>query len=200
MLLVFALGNSLSMANSHPTETKNELSKATLGGGCFWCLEAFYQDIEGIKRVVSGYAGGHVENPTYEEVCGKGTGHAEVVQLHFDPTVIRYEELLEYFWLIHDPTTLNRQGNDIGPQYRSIILYHDEAQKEAALKSREALDKSGKFQNPVVTEVEPLEEFYEAEGYHQDYYNRNSYQPYCQFVIKPKLEKVRKLLKEREQA
>lgn len=168
------------------------LEIATLGGGCFWCLEAVYLDVRGVYRVVSGYAGGHVPNPTYEQVCTATTGHVEVVQVHFDPKVISYEELLEIFWRIHDPTTPNRQGNDVGPQYRSAIFYHDDAQRATAEKSREQIAAAGLWTNPIVTEITPLDVFYEAETYHQDYFNRNPFQPYCQYVIDPKVRKFRK--------
>lgn len=172
--------------------TQDNLELATLGGGCFWCLEAVYQDVIGVEQVVSGYAGGHVVNPTYEQVCSKKTGHAEVVQLTFDPAVISYDELLEIFWRIHDPTTPNRQGNDVGPQYRSIILYHNEAQREAAEKSMATAEAAGIWRNSFVTEIEPLEVFYPGEAYHQDYFNQNRYQPYCMAVIDPKVRKFRK--------
>ena len=154
--------------------------QATLGGGCFWCLEAVYDEVQGVAKVVSGYAGGHVPNPTYEQVCGKRTGHAEVVQLTYDPAVISYRELLEIFFTIHDPTTPNRQGADVGPQYRSIILYHDDEQKRVAevvmAEAQEGWD------DPLVTELVPLETFYPAEDYHQDYYKKNPYQGYCMVV------------------
>lgn len=172
------------------SDKKHEV--ATLGGGCFWCLEAIYLDVQGVERVVSGYAGGHVPNPTYEEVCGKKTGHAEVVQVHFDPSVISYDDILYIFWRIHDPTTLNRQGNDVGPQYRSAIFYHGEAQKAAAERSLAEVKAAGVWPDPIVTEIVPLDAFYEAEGYHQNYFNRNPYQPYCQYVIDPKVRKFRK--------
>ena len=175
----------------------NKLETATLGGGCFWCLEAIYQDIKGVHSVVSGYAGGAMENPTYEQVCSGTTGHAEVVQLTFDPEIISFEDLLYIFWRIHDPTTLNRQGADVGTQYRSIILYHDEAQKTIAEKSKREAVASGLWPNPIVTEIAPLGEFYKAEGYHQDYYRSNSYQPYCRAVIDPKVRKFRKEFQER---
>jgi peptide-methionine (S)-S-oxide reductase len=165
---------------------------ATLGGGCFWCLEAIYQDVIGVEKVVSGYAGGHVPNPTYEQVCGKRTGHAEVVQLTFDPDIITYDEILDIFWRIHDPTTPNRQGNDVGPQYRSIILYHNEAQKAAAEASKGAAESADLWPNPIVTEIVPLETFYVAEGYHQNYFKDNRMQPYCMMVIDPKVRKFRK--------
>jgi peptide-methionine (S)-S-oxide reductase len=169
-----------------------EREKATLGGGCFWCLEAVYQELQGVHKVVSGYAGGTVETPTYEQVCMGRTGHAEVVQITFDPRVIRYEDLLEVFWHIHDPTTLNRQGADVGIQYRSVILYHDEAQRAIAEKSKQEADASHLWPNPIVTEIAPLTEFYEAERYHQDFYRSNPAQPYCFVVIDPKLRKLRK--------
>ena len=169
-----------------------QLEVATLGGGCFWCLDAVYRDVAGVARVVSGYAGGHVPNPTYEQVCGKRTGHAEVVQVWYDPAVINYEDILTIFWRIHDPTTPNRQGNDVGPQYRSIILTHDEAQRAAAIKTRDQAVAEGVWRDPIVTEIVPLETFYEAESYHQDYFAQNPYQPYCVYVVDPKVRKFRK--------
>ncbi len=177
------------------TET-NKTERATLGGGCFWCVEATLELLPGVKNVVSGYAGGHKENPTYEEVITKTTGHAEVVQVKFDPAVISYEKLLEAFWEVHDPTTLNRQGNDVGPQYRSIILYHNDAQKLAAERSKAAEQK--KLSRPIVTEIVPLKKFYEAEAYHQDYFRRNPNQAYCQVVIRPKVNKLEQKLKEQK--
>jgi len=174
-----------------------QLEVATLGGGCFWCLDAVYRDVIGVERVVSGYSGGHVANPTYEQVCGKRTGHAEVVQVWYDPTVIGYEDILTIFWRIHDPTTLNRQGNDVGPQYRSIILTHDEAQRAAAEKSRAQVAAEGLWRDPIVTEIAPLETFYEAETYHQDYFAQNPYQPYCVYVVDPKVQKFRKSFKDK---
>jgi peptide-methionine (S)-S-oxide reductase len=166
-----------------------KLEKATFGAGCFWCIEAVFQRIKGVKSVISGYSGGKVENPTYEEVCSGRTGHAEVVQITFDPKVISYEEILDVFWKVHDPTSLNRQGPDEGTHYRSIILYHDEEQKRIAEKSRAEVSKS--FDKPIVTEIRPLTKFYKAEDYHQDYYNRNRNAPYCRLVIHPKLEKLK---------
>jgi len=164
----------------------------TLGGGCFWCLEAVYVEMEGVESAVSGYAGGHVENPTYQQVCTGTTGHAEVVQVTFDPTVVTFRELLEVFFTIHDPTTLNRQGNDVGPQYRSAIFYHNEEQREVAQKVIAELEAAEVWDNPIVTEVTPLGTFYEAEDYHQNYFENNSRQPYCQFVVAPKVAKFRK--------
>jgi peptide-methionine (S)-S-oxide reductase len=161
---------------------------AVLGGGCFWCLEAVYKRIEGVKSVVSGYAGGSKPDPTYEQVCMGSTGHAEVVQVEYDPEVVSYERILEIFWKAHDPTSLNRQGADVGSQYRSIILYRDEAQREAAERSREQAAK--RYERPIVTELRPLEAFYRAEDYHQDYFAKNPYAAYCAFVIRPKLQKM----------
>jgi peptide-methionine (S)-S-oxide reductase len=165
---------------------------ATLGGGCFWCLEAVFKDLRGIESVVSGYAGGEVENPSYEQVCGGGTGHAEVVQIAFDPQVVTYRDLLDVFFTIHDPTTRDRQGADVGPQYRSIVLYHDPEQKEAAEQAIADLEAKGVWHAPIVTELVPLERFYPAEAYHQDYYEQNPRQRYCQIVIAPKVAKFRK--------
>lgn len=170
-------------------QTQHEV--ATLGGGCFWCLEAVYDDLIGVHSVVSGYSGGHVPNPTYEQVCGKRTGHAEVVQVTFDPAVITFREILEVFFTIHDPTTLNRQGNDVGPQYRSAIFYHDEAQKLAAEAIIAELNGADLWPGPIVTEVTPFDIFYRAEEYHQNYFQNNPYQPYCQFVVAPKVAKFR---------
>ncbi|MCB1303807.1 MAG: peptide-methionine (S)-S-oxide reductase MsrA [Leptospiraceae bacterium] len=163
---------------------------ATLGGGCFWCLEAVFQRMEGVESVVSGYAAGHVPDPDYRSVCTGKTGHAEVVQVTFNPSTISYDEILDAFWKMHDPTTLNKQGNDVGTQYRSIILFHDEEQKDRAQKSLAAAQKD--FPDPIVTQIEPLEKFYPAEGYHQDYFNQNPGNPYCIFVIQPKLAKMGK--------
>jgi peptide-methionine (S)-S-oxide reductase len=174
------------------TNTTNTTEVAVLGGGCFWCTEALFQMLPGVKGVVSGYAGGTTENPTYKDVCSGRTGHAEVIQIEFDPKVVSYEKILDTFWEAHDPTTLNRQGADEGTQYRSIILYRNEAQKVTAEKSKAAAQKH--FSKPIVTEIVPLTKFYQAEGYHQDYYRQNSRQPYCQVVIRPKVEKFEKKL------
>lgn len=179
---------------------QNDMAVATLGGGCFWCLEAVYVEVEGVKKVVSGYAGGDTPNPSYKEVCTGRTGHAEVVQITYDPAVTSYRELLEIFFVIHDPTTLNRQGADVGTQYRSIILYHDDEQKRIAEGIIQELEREGTYDNPIVTEVEPLETFYAAEDYHQEYYANNSNQPYCQAVITPKLAKFRKTFAEKRKA
>jgi len=169
------------------------LETVTLGGGCFWCIEAVFGRLQGVAKAVSGYAGGGRENPDYEEVCSGTTGHAEVVQIHFDPAQITLAELLEVFWRVHDPTTRNRQGGDVGSQYRSIILYRDQEQRRVAEASRDAAQASGLWPDPFVTEIVPLEAFYPAEGYHQDYYRTNSFQPYCRMVISPKLQKLEKL-------
>ncbi len=163
--------------------------KATLAGGCFWCLEAAYQLIEGVKKVVPGYAGGAFENPSYQQVCTGETGHAEAVQITYDEQVLSYQDILDIFWTIHDPTTLNRQGNDIGSQYRSIILYANNEQKRQAERSRKQVQKI--WEDPVVTEIKPLEKFYEAEPEHHDYFKKHPNQTYCQVVINPKLEKLR---------
>lgn len=169
-----------------------ETRLATLGGGCFWCLEAVYQEVDGVERIVSGYAGGHVPHPTYEQVCDKTTGHAEVVQLTYDPARVTYRTLLEVFFAIHDPTTHDRQGNDIGPQYRSVIFTHDDEQARVAHQIVEELTAEGVFSAPIVTEVLPLPVFYPGEAYHQNYYRQHTRQPYCAFVIAPKLAKFRK--------
>lgn len=174
-----------------------QLQKATLGGGCFWCLEAIYQDIRGVQKVESGYAAGHVPNPTYREVCAGTTGHAEVVQITFDPDVISYEEVLYIFWRIHDPTTLNRQGADVGTQYRSIILTHNDEQQAVAEASLAKTEQSDLWSSSIVTQVEPLETFYVAEPYHQNYYKDNPNQPYCRVVIDPKVRKFRNSYQEK---
>lgn len=170
---------------------------ATFGTGCFWCTEAIFQQLNGVLKVTSGYTGGHVKNPSYEQVCDGTTGHAEVIQMVYDPAKITFDELLEVFWETHDPTTLNRQGNDVGTQYRSAVFYHNAEQKEKAEKYKAALDKSGAFSNKIVTEVTPVSAFYVAENYHQNYYNRNGSQPYCNFVIRPKMEKFQKVFKDK---
>ncbi len=161
---------------------------ATVGGGCFWCTEAVLERLPGVKKVVSGYSGGHVKNPSYEQICTGTTGHAEVIQVEFDPAVISYEKVLEVFFEAHDPTTLNRQGADEGTQYRSVIFYHSEAQHAVASKARTAAQ--ALWPDPIVTELKPLEKFYPAEGYHQDYFRNNPNQGYCSFVIKPKVKKL----------
>ena len=166
---------------------------AYFANGCFWCTEAVFQRLKGVKKVSSGYSGGHVINPTYEQVCSKNTGHAECLKIEYDPSQISFDELLEVFWKTHDPTTMNRQGNDIGPQYRSVIFYQNEEQKQKAEKYKAALNESGVFNSPIVTAIEPFKVFYPAEKYHSNYYNDNTSQSYCYYVIKPKLEKLRKV-------
>ena len=168
------------------------LETATLAGGCFWCLEAVYDEIEGVEEVASGYAGGSTPHPTYEQVCTGNTGHAEVVQIKFDPSVISFDDILDVFFTIHDPTTLNRQGNDVGTQYRSAIFYHSPEQEQTARKKIAELEAARLWDEPIVTEVVPITAFYPAEEYHQEYFSRNPYQPYCQIVVAPKVAKARK--------
>lgn len=168
-----------------------EFQQATLGGGCFWCLEAVYSEMEGVVSVTSGYMGGHLKNPSYREVCTGTTGHIEVVQITFDPSVTSFREILEVFFAIHDPTTPDRQGNDVGPQYRSAIFFHSGEQRTEAERMIREIEASGQWSNPVVTEVRPAEVFWAAEHYHQHYFRDNPYQPYCQFVISPKVRKFR---------
>ena len=165
---------------------------ATLGGGCFWCLEAVYQELRGVEKVESGYSGGDVPHPTYRQVCSETTGHAEVVQVTFDPNEVSYRDILEVYFTIHDPTTLNRQGADVGTQYRSVIFYHTEDQRRVAEEAISDLGTEGIWNSPIVTEVIPFEEFYVAEDYHQDYFRNNGFQPYCQVIIAPKVSKFRK--------
>jgi peptide-methionine (S)-S-oxide reductase len=184
--------------DSSDMELKNqETDTATFGAGCFWCVEAFFQELKGVHKVVSGYMGGHVKRPTYKEVCNGNTGHAEVVQIVYDPKMIHFTELLEVFWQTHDPTTLNRQGADVGTQYRSVVFFHSEEQKKTAEELKLSLDVSGAFAGPIVTEISPASEFYVAEDYHQNYYAQNGSAPYCQFVIKPKMDKFRKVFSEK---
>ena len=170
----------------------DEMQVATLGSGCFWCTEAFFLKLKGVESVESGYSGGKVKNPTYREICTGMTGHAEVVQVKFNPKEISYEDILEVFWNTHDPTTLNKQGADEGTQYRSVVFYHNDDQKKVAEQYKIQLDKSGTFKNPIVTEITPLSIFYPAEDYHQNYYALNPNQGYCQYVIRPKVEKFNK--------
>jgi peptide-methionine (S)-S-oxide reductase len=175
----------------------NNLELATFGAGCFWCVEAIFQRVDGVEKVVSGYSGGHVKNPSYKEVCNGTTGHAEVCQLSYDPDEVSYEELLEIFWQTHDPTTLNRQGNDVGTQYRSVVFYHNEKQKELAEKYKAELDEAEIYNDPIVTEISEFEKMYVAENYHQNYFNENGSQPYCSFVIQPKVDKFKKVFKDK---
>ena len=169
----------------------NNTSIATLGAGCFWCIDAVFDMIEGVEKVVSGYAGGHTTNPTYQQVCSETTGHAEVVQVHFDPRKITFDTVLDIFFAYHDPTTLNRQGGDVGTSYRSVILYHDSEQERVARETVARLESANIWPNPIVTEIAPLDVFYDAEPYHQSFYPNNPNQPYCQFVINPKVKKLR---------
>ena len=187
--------NSENRLETGVNNNMDSLQKATFGSGCFWCTEAIFERLKGVVSVESGYSGGNIENPTYEEVCSGKTGYAEVTQIVFNPSVISYDELLEVFWKTHDPTTLNRQGNDVGTQYRSVIFYHNEDQKELAEKYKIELDKSGAWEDPIVTEISPLTNYYSAEKYHQDYYENNPNQGYCAFVIAPKVEKFEKVFK-----
>jgi peptide-methionine (S)-S-oxide reductase len=175
--------------NSNIMNDGLEYEVATFGSGCFWCTEAVFERLDGVIRVVSGYAGGHIKNPSYKEVTSGQTGHAEVCQVFFDPKVITYKELLDVFWHTHDPTTWNRQGNDHGPQYRSVIFYHNAGQQKFAEDSKKQMAISGNFNDPIVTEIREFTDFYEAEDYHQDYFKNNPNQPYCTFIVKPKVEK-----------
>ena len=172
--------------------TEQTKETITLGGGCFWCIEAIYQELSGVIKVVSGYSGGKVTNPSYEQVCSGTTGHAEVIQITFNPEIITFKKILSVFFSIHDPTTTNRQGNDVGTQYRSVIFYHTSKQNKTALEVIEELNGVGTFENDIVTEVAPFKEFYEAENYHRDYFKLNTSQPYCKVVIQPKVENFRK--------
>ena len=184
---------TLMLTNPSFGQTDNpNAQQATFGAGCFWCVEAIYQRVNGVLSVESGYSGGHVDNPTYQQVISGNTGHAEVIRVQFDPEVITFEELLEVFWHTHDPTTLNRQGADVGPQYRSAVFYHDEEQKKVAEKSLEKTDASELWENPIVTEISPLINYYRAEDYHQNYFNNNPNAGYCSVVIAPKVQKFKK--------
>lgn len=176
---------------------KNLYQTATLGMGCFWCTEAIFQNLKGVVSVMPGYAGGHVKNPSYEEVCQGNTGHTEVAQIIFDPNQISFQEILQVFFQVHDPTSLNRQGEDVGFQYRSVIFYHNDEQKKIAESIKEKLNEEKVFEKPVVTAIEPFSNFYPAEDYHRNYFRRNSDKPYCQIVIKPKVEKFEKIFKEK---
>jgi peptide-methionine (S)-S-oxide reductase len=196
---VFCLLSFLSVniyaQNKNEKPQMSNIELATFGAGCFWCTEAVFQRLEGVVKVESGYSGGNVPNPTYDAVCTGKTGHAEVCQITFDNTKINYETLLNVFWKTHDPTTLNRQGADVGTQYRSVIFYHNDKQKKLAEEIKSELNKSKVFENPIVTEISEFKKFYKAEDYHQNYYDNNSFQPYCSFVITPKLEKFEKVFK-----
>ncbi len=179
------------------SEINKTLATATLGTGCFWCTEAVFQQLEGVEKVTSGYCGGNVENPTYKEVCNGTTGHAECLNIEYDSSKISFEDLLEVFWKTHDPTTLNRQGNDIGTQYRSVVFYHSQQQKTITENQIAELDKSGSWNNPIVTTLETFVKFYAAEDYHNNYFNNNGGNPYCQMVVRPKVEKFEKVFKDK---
>ena len=187
----FAMTEAVSALE--PAAVPAGMARATFGSGCFWCTEAVFQQLKGVQTVLSGYSGGAVKNPTYHQVCSGSTGHAEAIQVTYDPALVSYEQLLEVFWKTHDPTTLNRQGNDAGTQYRSVIFYHSGAQKKLAELYKQKLDASGVFSAPIVTEIAPYTEFYRAENYHQNYYAENSGQSYCRVMIKPKLDKLKKV-------
>lgn len=200
LLLSFILFSCNGQENKNHTEQINlkdkmenqDLEYATFGGGCFWCVEACFDMLKGVRSVTSGYSGGYKDNPSYEEVCTGNTGHAEVVQIAFDPKIISFSQLLEAFWFLHDPTQLNRQGNDVGTQYRSVIFYHSQKQKEEAEKSLSESEKSGKWNGKYVTQIVPFEKFWPAERYHQNYYDTNPNQPYCSAVVGPKVAKFKK--------
>lgn len=185
----------ISIKKKEQLSEEPNIEVITLGAGCFWCIEAIFKLIEGVEEVRSGYSGGELKNPTYEQVCSGTTGHAEVINVSFRPEMISIEEILEVFWKSHVPTTLNRQGNDVGPHYRSVIFYHTAEQREIAEAYKEQLDLSGIYENPIVTEITQYTKFYPAEGYHDDYYNLNGEQPYCKFVVRPKIEKFQKEFK-----
>lgn len=179
------------------SQNKKNMEIATFGSGCFWCTEAIFQQLKGVESAISGYSGGNVKNPTYNEVCSGQTGHAEVIQVKYNPEIITYTELLEVFWQTHDPTTLNRQGADVGTQYRSVIFYHNNDQKKLAETLKRKLDEAKIYNDPIVTEITEFDTFYKAEEYHQEYYNNNKAQPYCNFIITPKLDKFKKVFKEK---
>jgi peptide-methionine (S)-S-oxide reductase len=193
----YTKSNTFKQMNNTKTDSNQETQIATFGAGCFWCIEAQFQQLDGVEKVVSGYSGGFVQNPTYKQVCTGTTGHAEVINIYFDPKKVSYDELLAAFWTAHDPTQLNRQGNDIGTQYRSVIFYHNDEQKQKAEMYKQRLNDEKAYANSVVTEISPYTEFYKAEDYHQNYYNDNSSQPYCMMVVQPKLEKFKKVFKDK---
>jgi peptide-methionine (S)-S-oxide reductase len=199
VIIIFAYNfkNNKEIEKEYKMSENNSLEKATFGSGCFWCTEAIFEKLNGVESVVSGYSGGTVINPTYKEVTTGKTGHAEVTQILFDPDIISFKELLEVFWQTHDPTTLNRQGNDVGTQYRSAIFYHNEEQKKLAEEYKKKLEDAKVFDDPIVTEITKFDVFYTAEDYHQDYYEQNKSQPYCSFVITPKVDKFKKVFKDK---
>lgn len=185
----------MEMNNAGDKSTSHKEKVATFGAGCFWCTEAQFQQLKGVNKVESGFSGGHTDNPTYKDVCTGSTGYAEVCNIYYDPAIISFDELLAAFWTCHDPTQLNRQGNDVGTQYRSVIFYHDEEQHQKALAYKNKLNEEKAWDKPVVTEISPFRKFYVAEDYHQNYYNDNKTQPYCQFVVGPKVDKFKKVFK-----
>lgn len=191
------LSDTNNMTDNNLAKNSSQLDTATFGAGCFWCIEAIFQSLEGVEKVSPGYTGGNIPDPTYEEVCTGTSGHAEVAQIVFDPSVISFSELLEVFWKTHDPTTLNRQGADVGTQYRSAIFYHNDEQMRLAAAYKTKLNEAGAFSAPIVTEITPLSDFYLAENYHEDYYRNNPDKAYCRLVIKPKLEKFEKVFKDK---
>lgn len=198
--ILSSCSETTSKSNQEKTMSISEKTKieiATLGSGCFWCTEAIFERVNGVIKVVSGYSGGTTENPTYKEVCTGTTGHAECTQIYFDPNVVTYDELLEIFWKTHDPTTLNRQGNDIGTQYRSVIFYHNAEQKQKAEYYKKKFEEEKIWDKPIVTEITEFKKFFPAEDYHQNYYENNPYQGYCAFVITPKVEKFEKIFKDK---
>jgi peptide-methionine (S)-S-oxide reductase len=201
LLVVLYLGTRYGTTETpsvlEPAEPPPGMAKATFGAGCFWCTEAVFQQLKGVQSVVSGYSGGTVKGPTYRQVCTGTTGHAEAVQVTYDPAVISYEELLEVFWQTHDPTTRDRQGNDVGNQYRSVIFYHTDEQKELAERSKQKLDAAGLFDGPIVTEIVPFTAFYRAETHHQNYFAENVGRPYCRAFIRPKVDKVKKVFRDK---
>lgn len=199
LVAAFFMGACAQNDKNKVMETKNTngLDTATFGAGCFWCVEAVFQQLKGVEKVTSGYSGGTAKNPSYEQVCSGMTGAAEVCQIVYDPKVVSFKDLLEVFWQTHDPTTINRQGNDVGTQYRSAVFYHNDEQKQLAEKYKAELDKSGAFAKPLVTSLEKYETFWAAEDYHQNYYKQNSDAPYCSFMIKPKLDKFKTVFKDK---
>ncbi len=205
IIIIFAILISTTACTNADEKTKhvdkeimsNSIDTAIFASGCFWCTEAIFQELNGVEKVESGYIGGENPNPTYEEVCTGNTGHAEATRIYYNPEIINFKELLEVFWKTHDPTTLNRQGNDVGTQYRSGIFYLSEEQKDLAEEYKQKLEDAGIYENPIVTEITPASEFFVAENYHQNYYNQNGNQPYCSFVITPKVEKFKKVFEDK---
>lgn len=197
IIISFSIKTTKAVEKENVIMNDSNYKKATFGSGCFWCTEAIFERVKGVKHVESGYAGGHVNNPTYKQVCEGNTGHAEVIQLSYDPNEVTYDELLEIFWKTHDPTTINRQGNDVGEQYRSVVFYHDDEQKQKAEDYKKELSEAKIWDDPIVTEITSLSNYYKAEDYHQDYYENNTSQGYCSFVITPKVEKFEKIFKDK---